>query len=294
MTIEEYTIYRINLIIENGGIGINDDVDNASERLFSLILKRFTTIIKNNPKIDRNTLDLGKIEFDCFGTKIKVYITATFFNSEHEYSNSVLGGGWVQPFSMLMISVPVVNGKVKEYDLYDTVQHELEHAFQNIKMGHGFGSEKLYAYAISRLYSENIYEKSLSHIIYASTRNEQDALINGLYGQIKLGKSEKPIDEIVKNSEAYIWLQNLYKAKQILKRNKVEIMPYIRAYNGINQHIDYNKFRKIANKGIKEFEWKMARLIKGAKKRFMPEYNVRPYLRAKATPRNNAMYFLKD
>lgn len=261
MTLNEYTVRRINHVIEESGIGVSDEVEFATDTVIGRIKK----------KLRKKCEEPFSFTIDFCGRQIGIQV---FFS----YESDGISAAWLQKIGWINVYVKENMSFEEELDLYDSVQHELEHAYQNIKMGKGFGSQEMYMYAIQHLFSDDIYERSLANIVYVCTRSEQDAFINGAYAYVKSNWGPMPVDELMKKTEAYAWLQNLYKAVNVLKKNKTEIKPYIHPYTEIDGTFNYGKFMRIALKGIHEFEWKMARLVKGMKKRFLLEFNVHPQM----------------
>lgn len=276
MTLEEYTKKRINRIITEE-FGVSDEVDKAASEIIEYIKSRQ----KDFPSIQSGD-KIAEVKQDYFGKPITIEIKYYFFKTGEEYDYFAarnLITLWAQPFSLIEIAVCSINGRIDYSELYDSVYHEMEHAYQNRKMGKGFGSAEIYAVAMMGLSSENDAERCLAEIVYYSTRSEQDAFINGLYGQLKLQYGKESNDTTIKKSYAYNALKTLHKAKKYLKEHRVEVMPFIKRYKEINNTYDYGKFVRIANKGIGELEWKIAKLRYGFQKKFLKEAQIRTAIR---------------
>ena len=177
------------------------------------------------------------------------------------------------------ITIPVVyvGGKLDDRKLYDDLQHEVSHIFQQYSAGDNY-KETVYNYAIDSLYSPNECEKVLARIIYLCNPTEQDAFVNGMYGYVmkSLANHIYPVDK--SKISAYQELQNLYKAYDFLQKNRdTETMK-----NAIstlqNKHVNWGikKYLSRASEGIKEFESKILRtLLKCQKDATILGYNVR-------------------
>ena len=71
--------------------------------------------------------------------------------------------------------------------LLDTIRHEIEHIFQQIKSGKVIPQNNAYnTFAQPMyLYNEDNITKTIANLIYLSERFEIDAMVNGLYGELK-------------------------------------------------------------------------------------------------------------
>lgn len=263
---------RINrLISEECGI---------SDKLHYGIIPRFLKELKSNIKstgfMASNFFKDGKFEFNCCddnNTIFKVYWLAYFFNNIDEYNNYVkkysTSGNYVMyEFKMIRITLFYIDGRSVDNEMYDTIGHEFEHMYQNILMGKQFGNKKIYAIAISNIFSKNRYDRNLARIIYASTKSEQECFINGFYSQFINGNlNTLDIDKEIENSECGLWLKNLYDDYMFLKEhNNEDMQEAIRKYKNIKDYYNYKYFLYIARNGIKNLERRIARLTYKIKK----------------------------
>lgn len=274
----EKLITEINNIIKEE-YGISQELDS----IVSSLIEKIECEVKNSDKtkVGNYTKNNGKITIALNNANINVYWGGYFFNSEQDYFNfmktHILPNGFIYDINGLMVSIIYVNGKIYNTSLYDTLYHELEHAYQETKMKHEFGSKSLYQYAVSKINSKNYSEKQLSTIIYASSKSEQDAMVNGLYGEIKntfLKNGIHDIDNIILNSEAIIWLNNLNQALEYVKKNKNnhELIAAVGFFKK-NFGYDMKKFLRIGRGSIPIFKRKIGRVIFKAKKDFLNEYD---------------------
>lgn len=233
--------------------------------------KHFDVIWKQNGNIHLDIIDDNKHIVNIFWAAYYFdtienyyeYIKTHFFPNGYDYNSQIL-----------MISIIFINNKIYNNSLYDTVAHELEHAFQECLMNKPFGNEKLYMFAISNLHNKNEAKQILSSIIYASTKSEQEAMINGCYNEIiNNGELLNDIDSALKKSDCTMFLMKLYQAYYFLKSNKenVELINAINEYND-KFHINYNKFLSITRNGIVNLERRIARLTIKLKSMFLNEH----------------------
>ena len=175
--------------------------------------------------------------------------------------------GWIEKLRWICIPIFVIGGKPPE-DLFDTVYHEIEHAFQTTKMGHDFGGGKQYIMSISNLSNKNEAERTVAEIIYSMSRAEQDALVNGMYGQLKNTSNIITLDDDFKNSEAYLWLGKLHDGISAVEKNN--------DYDAVISRYGWNRntFLNRAKKSEREFINKITRVMYKLKTEVLEGYRV--------------------
>ena len=212
----------------------------------------------------------------------KNFINVFYFDSVDDYFEYQQNGnrfinGVIFENKMLIITIIYVDNKPLNNDFYDTIGHEMEHLFQNILMGKNFNNENIYNIARRYINSNNDYFRSLAHIIYASTKSEQEAMINGCYNSFINGEFNfNNIDEDIKKSECGLWLMNLYNAYNFIKnhKNDEELFQAIRDYRKYKDYYDYKYFLYIARNGIKSFERRIAQLTFKIKNKLLNEHVI--------------------
>ena len=237
-------------------LGINSELDKEANRAANSII---SNINGKFPVIKDGTVQKQHSEkATVAGKTITFHVTAYFFDSEKEkekwLSKHVVLSGWFEKMLWINIPIFVINEKLPD-DLFDTVYHEIEHAFQTIKMGHGFGGQDKYVLAISNLKNNSSYERTIAEIVYSMTRSEQDALVNGMYGQLKNKSTILTLDDDFKNSEAYIWLKKLH--------DGIKLVESTNDYDGVILKYGWNRenFINIAKKSEKEFLNRITRVL---------------------------------
>ena len=261
-----------------------------SNKLHNEILPRFHTILKDSIKNTNVIVKNGvKIRENCFVFDffednkylLKTYWTVYYFDSDEEYKsyikNHFLPNGVIYENKMFMLTIIYINNKPLDNSFYDTIGHELEHLFQNILMKKEFSNQHVYNIAQTYIYSNDEYNKSLSYIIYASTKSEQEAMINGCYNEfIHSEKRIDNIDDFIENSECGVWLKNLYFAYNFIKTHKDEkLYIAIKKYKKIKDYYTYKYFLYIARNGILNFERRIARLNNKLKKLFINDHTLK-------------------
>lgn len=280
-TISETYDRRMNkMIVEEFGI---------SDELFLNVIPRFIQAIK---------LEIGKVKkidnkrttsfnFDFFGDgkyTILVTVNAMYFNTieeYEEYKNNVGEVNWMSySTKMLTLTLAYIGKKPAKNDVFDTIGHELHHVFQNIMMNKEFNNQTIYNIAIRNLECKDEYLRYLSWIVYASTKSEQEAMINGCYSEYFNNNrfiNGNDVDNFIKKeSECGLWLQNFYKAYNFIKmHNDKQMQKTIEQYfKKFDKKFTYKYFLFIAVNGIKNFERRIARLTLKIKNKFVNEHLV--------------------
>ena len=257
--------------------GINLELDNT----VSLVAKSIISNLKGKQFTKREDNIYVKEHSETIivnNQTIKVYATNYWFKTLKEKNSflktHIVYNGYIFENKWILVSLfSIGNNGFDEEEFYDTLYHEFEHCFQTTKMGHDFGSPLIYAIAKSNLFSKHKIAKSLAQIIYASIRNELDAMINGLYGSLK-NCNFIDLDNKIKQSEAYIWYKNLFSAYLLIKDiDDSTLVQYLQPYNKTKKW-----FLIIAKKGIKSFERKLARTTFKLKYKNLKEGKFRPYI----------------
>lgn len=291
LTLNELLIKRINNIITEE-CGIFLELDNEANRIYNSIItnlngKKFT---KRNDGIYLKTHTENS---NLLGKKITIQISNYWFKNVLEKENFLkthyVPVGYLETIKTICIPLySVGNNDFNKTEFLDTLYHEMEHFLQISKMGHGFGSEKLYSTAITNLYSKDKIENALATIIYTTTPSEQDAMINGMFGSLK-NTTLIELDEKIKQIEAYLWYEKLYSSYLRLKKCQEEtIIKYLKPYNKT-----LSWFLKTSKNGIKRFENKIARIIFKLKKDKQLNENFRPYFSLKSPQIQGQLYWLK-
>lgn len=180
---------------------------------------------------------------------------------------------------LMLMTMPVVfvGRKLDVRKLYDDLQHEVSHIYQQSRSGKTYAKTE-YNDASIFLYSDDECERNLARIIYLCHPTEQDAFVNGMYGYIMkaLDNGEYPVDK--SSISAYLELQNLYKAYDFVQRNRntEEMKQALANLKERGVMWDIRKYLSRASEGIKEFERKIKRiLMKCEKDAIILGYDVR-------------------
>lgn len=213
MDLIERKIKNIVRRVLNEEQGINQEVYEAANKVLSLIRKNVKSALDNeeyNSTFDGNAYVVqGEFPFTINGEEIMVIYNSYMFQDQETYSS------YIRKYPKMLMNATsrydkddceifVVYNCTQEngYDesIYDRVQHELEHLFQEIQKNGQFPSSDLKGRVNKglgmRLKNPNVFKASF--ILYCSRKYEQDAFANGLYSWLQNGTTDK--NEIVKGS----------------------------------------------------------------------------------------------
>ena len=107
----------------------------------------------------------------------------------------------------------IVSGSEKAME---TIQHEVEHMFQQIRMGHSFGGDQLYGKIKTDMESGYKNRSKVARLLYYTLKPEQEGFINGLYAFL-MDSMEPYTEELLKKSETW---DNYLFSKNTLKEIK--------------------------------------------------------------------------
>jgi len=143
----------------------------------------------------------------------------------------------------IILNLYLVNGQIIPQSYDEVIQHELQHAYQNMRHRHGQKNTltktyvrmgEKYAGAKRNVNSSNPYAKDISEIYYYLNRSEQDSYANGLYSSLT---SNKPT-----NLQSFLNTTRQYQVLNSLK-NIYKNIEYWKRLNGE----EYNQFKEARN-----------------------------------------------
>ena len=272
--------FRLRKILKEE-LGISDEVKQFVQDVVKFV---------NNKAKELFNVENGKVyehTFEFLGHKVPASFRVFHCTDKNEEKELVLNNEYAANAvsaclyggDIIVLNIPLVYMGTEPdlLKLYDDLQHEVSHIYQQIRSGHNYNPTE-YEYSNKFLYSENQFENVLARIIYLCHPTEQDAYVNGLYGSVMhaLSKGAFPLDK--ENFSAYIELQNLYKYYKTIIENKdnPQLMAAIKTLNTHGIKWNYKKYVNRCSEGIKEFERKIKRtLMKCEKDARLVGYSVR-------------------
>lgn len=213
MNLIEKKLRNIVKRVINEECGINQEVYDTANKIFSIIRDDVNEKMEVNEYRQTFGGDAfcmrGEFPIELAGEDVVVTYNSYVFQDQETYQKYIR-----QYRTMLMCATSVYSkGKCQIYvvynytnengfdeSIYDRVQHELEHLYQQIQSGKSFSNsdlkERVNKGLKMRTQSPNIFKASF--ILYCSRQYEQDASANGLYSWLQNGTTDK--NEIVKSS----------------------------------------------------------------------------------------------
>lgn len=277
-------------------LGIADEVRNATDMIYNRIVKEY----KNKKYKEDNLIDDGVgqkygnfIVNNIFGNTLTVeyYIfnfKDSFYRNKYIKKN---GSNYLDSFSnikflknknkplinLIIVVLESLSGKIisTEYSK-DSIQHELEHIYQQSKMGKEFGGTDLYQQASVDLNSNDEYHHSVGIIAYMSFQNEIEGFANGLYAFVREKMKTYPVNlnKIFQQSPAYQKLQQVYKAIDFINQHMndeamTEVFDNYALYK-----ITKTNINTIADQTVKEMVRRFGKVLIKARKDAL-KYGVR-------------------
>lgn len=229
--------------------GINDTVRRATFDVVNFVKGRITSLIKG--KSIQTKVELGN-------TTVKIDISADINKEEPEGFTIYFKKGYSP---MVSCTVPIKNGKIDKYQLADTIQHELSHAFQQDMAGKRYNPNYPYNVARNHFFDENDAKRIVARVVYLSDRHEQDSIANGLYSHfiqsLKDGKLAKK-DE----TDAFKHLSALEYCERYISNpdNEEKLLEALKDYDGTG-FTTMNILRKALSSAQKELTRKVTRAL---------------------------------
>ena len=163
----------------------------------------------------------------------------------------------------IILHVYYVVDKMINMNNKDSIFHKLEHLYQyimkkrNIKNYNPLLTDKTnYNSAIELMNSGDALEKNIGFVYYFSDYNEQDAMVQGLVGELKALKSFE-IYSKYQDSNTRKYLKLYEKSISFIKRETDENIDAICSRLGINK----TKLLKIGEDGLNRFKKKIGKVL---------------------------------
>ena len=163
----------------------------------------------------------------------------------------------------IILHVYYVVDKMINMNNKDSIFHELEHLYQyimkkrNIKNYNPLLTDKTnYNSAIELMNLGDVLEKNIGFVYYFSDYNEQDAMVQGLVGELKALKSFE-IYSKYQDSNTRKYLKLYEKSISFIKRETDENIDAICSRLGINK----TKLLKIGEDGLNRFKKKIGKVL---------------------------------
>lgn len=250
--------YIRELVKEELGVAI--EVTKVSEQIFQDILVDLR--IQKPEKTEICFIKTGSVNSSLDNINFKVnYICRNFSDKKliEDFDIAALteGGSVFLNKSFVFVNVNLIafNGTVDSKEALNTIQHEIEHIYQQLKANKRIPSDDLkYAKMKTDLEGDDEMRKNVARLVYLCYKSEQEGFINGTYAWCMTNDAITPPYkyENIKNSPAgklYIEMQELN--EKVFNNKKMSDI--------ITK--EYNLNQKQVNKMMREFAKRLGRVL---------------------------------
>lgn len=256
LKLNENTIRKI--IKEELGIAL--EVTNTSNQIFQDIL---TDLRKQKPeKTDICFIKTGSVNSSLHGVNFKVnYVCRNFSNKdlvENFDIDALTEGGSVfldKRFVFVNVNLIAFNGTVDNKEALNTIQHEIEHIYQQIRANKRIPSDDLkYAKMKTDLEGNDENRRYVARLVYLSYKSEQEGFINGTYAWCMTNDITTPPYDYknIKNSPAGKLYNEMFQLYKEIFNHKEMTMIITKEYN-----LSKNKVIK----SMKEFQNRLGKVL---------------------------------
>ena len=229
-------------------MGVADEVINMTNDVYALICES----IKNKEYANDGT---GTVTTSFKGCKITITYEYLNFNTPEEYkyaSNGKLGYGWSvfidRRLSLMRVQICAVSGTIQKGMALDTIQHEIEHIYQQCLSQKEFGDSLRYAGIRKDMESKDQSISKAGRIMYGCLKSEQEGYANGLYSFLMSQHGPKA-ENFLQKSPAWALYEEMKNILSEVKMNKVLENYLLTRYGATVKELEYrvnNFLRRIA------------------------------------------------
>lgn len=249
------TEYQLSKVIQEEA-GIAENVVQKTNEIYDKIKGLIKTNNFEKEEFKNYNYYTFPLTFDFLNHQIDCSVSCyDFFSKDYfDYAN-FNNDGWSVFYNkkiiMMGISFSMISGKLNEPEVKDTIQHELEHLYQQILMGKRLGNDINYAKIRTGIESKDTFIHDIAMLAYGCVKSEQEGFANGMY--------------------AYMMAQPEMASIGLLKRTPAW-KQYVQMIEIFNKYSDNKDFeREIAKYGLSNF--KIRKAINSFLKRIGKIYN---------------------
>lgn len=192
----------------NEELGISSEVVNLSKRFYNEMIESLAT----PEKVEKSEIMIKKtcsmrFSFDVVTVNSSI-VYRNFLSKDYSkvYETPYVtdGGSFMLSKKMFFcfINFYGVCGTINKEKAMETIQHEIEHIYQQSRMGKDFGREEIYVQVKNDMRSTDPIRQKVAKMLYYSFKSEQEGFANGLYGYI-MDKNQPYTEDLLKESEAW-------------------------------------------------------------------------------------------
>lgn len=275
--IKLHIVEEVNALI-NEASSVSMEVNNVRKNLIDTIEKDVETVLPDAYGKNGVNLLYRKLDYEMWGNKIPVFCTivhakdksclVNYLNNSNVRENSFEIDLKTRQEKLFLTLFFVGNG-LFFHGNPDSISHELEHVYQhfckknNVEDYDPFIKDrKNYQKYVDLCNSEDKVEKCVGFVGYLSDYSEQDAMIQGLAGEMDGVSSGEVYVRFEKTATINV-LKNYRTALKILKKRYPE-EKYKRQIDSLCSEfgVTFNKFVKNGEVGLKRFEYKIGKVLK--------------------------------
>lgn len=233
-------------------LGISDKVTELSRQFFSEMIDK----IPEAEETEKNDIMVKKefpLTFFVDGVKVSCSVVYRNFLSKdfsRIYDTPYVTDGSSFRVSnklfLCFINVFAVCGTLNKEKAMETIQHEIEHIFQQIRMGRSFGGDSIYVKIKTDMDSGDENRSKVARLLYYTLKSEQEGFNNGLYAFL-MDTPEPYSEDLLKKSETwgnYVFSRNTLKEIKDNQDLKLIFNEYFNNYGVTisNIEIELNNF----------------------------------------------------
>ena len=247
---------------------INNDVEEKALEIYNMVCKKKLTDddVTNKTSSDGAIQKIYSVHDKFLGKNILWTFRACMVNEDSYYEKlqqheTSFGTTYTDGNKITFITITYYQTEkiFDKAEVFDSIQHELNHAYKALLVGKTMENDQFCAY-INTLVNlpplkENYYQKIIGDICYIGRKDEQDSFINGAYAFLK---EKQPIEtEDIKSTLEHTTLYA--KLKRITEINT--------QWTNLSKNIDFQKTVENIPKGFKVDMQKLEKWTNSAIKR---------------------------
>lgn len=256
---------------------INNDVEEKALEIYNIVCKKKLTDsdVTNKMCPDGTVQKIYSIHDKFLGKNILWTFRACMVNEDSYYEKlqqheTSFGTTYTDGNKITFITITYYQtGKIfDKAEVFDSIQHELNHAYKALLVGKTMENDQFCAY-INTLVNlpplkENYYQKIIGDICYIDRKDEQDSFINGAYAFLK---EKQPIEtEDIKSTLEHTTLYEKLKRITEIKTQWTNLSKNINFQKSVENipkgfKIDMQKLEKWMDSAIKRLQTKTGSIL---------------------------------
>lgn len=256
---------------------INNDVEEKALEIYNIVCKKKLTDsdVINKMCPDGTVQKIYSIHDKFLEKNILWTFRACMVNEDSYYEKlqqheTSFGTTYTDGNKITFITITYYQtGKIfDKAEVFDSIQHELNHAYKALLVGKTMENDQFCAY-INTLVNlpplkENYYQKIIGDICYIGRKDEQDSFINGAYAFLK---EKQPIEtedikSMLEQTALYAKLKRLIEIKTVWT-NLSKNIDFQKTVENIPKgfKVDMQKLEKWTNSAIKRLQSKTGSML---------------------------------